>query len=263
VLGHVAGEHAAIREWAIQRLIHQARADRSQEVRSAVCHALLGLGWPKTDEDWAKIKGMGAGALCFLSHMVRGGEAERREKALVLARELTGGLLADAERQVDHAAIVLGLELQWDMDFARRRQEVLELGRKGQLEHASAVFGEAQTECETVEKRVQTIIVQSGLWPGDHVANKWRQLHGLLMDDGLAHLREAWPLTIGTWRTKLEKRGEDAETWRETFERASAVAETAQRLRLLDEFMKQHPESFYTQFAWKWKDVLRTKASAP
>jgi len=33
-------------------------------------------------------------------------------------------------------------------------------------------------------------------------------------------------------------------------------------LALVDEFMKAHPQSFYTRFAWKLKDVLRIKAGA-
>jgi hypothetical protein len=260
-LGQVGGAHGESRSYAVVRLAHQARVDRNSAVRHAVCQGLLGLGFPNGDAEWSQIDKMGAGALCFLTHLVRGEDADRRAKALAKGRDLCPGTLAMAEREVDHSAILYGLELQWDIDFARRRDEVLALMGKGQLEHASALFGEALTECEATEKRIHTLIVETGIWPGCGVANKWGELASLLMDRRLARLRDSWPLTIGNWKTTLHKRSQDADLWRAAYQRAERAADRAARLAALDEFMKQHPQSFYTQFAWKWRDTLGSTAA--
>ena len=260
-LGQVGAAYPATRAYAVQRLLHQARVDRSPRVRSAVSAGLVGLGWPKSDEDWAAMEKMGPGALCFLAQLLRQGSPPQRQKALAKGREVCRGLLAAAERSVDSVAIVHGLELQWDIDFAGRQAKVLDLVGKGQLEHASALFGEALTECEATEKRIHGLIVESGTWPGAGVANKWRDLLELLLDKGLAKLRKSWPLTIGNWKTTLDKRSRDADTWRQMYQQVVGAPDRAAGLRLLDDFMRQHPQSFYTQFAWKWKDVLRSKAA--
>ena len=261
-LGQVGAAHAQIRAYAVTRLIHQARADRSPQVRQAVCQGLITLGWPKGEREWTEVQQMGAGALCFLVLLARQDDAAGRQAALAKARILSRSLLATAERSVDKMAVLHGLELQWDIDFARREAEILELVGKGQLEHASALFGEALTECEASEKRIHGLIVESGIWPGCGVANKWGQLLGLLMHKGLARLRSSWPLTIGNWKTTLTKRSEDAETWQKAYQRVGQAGETPARLALLDEFMKAHPQSFYTQFAWKLQDVLRSRVGA-
>jgi len=177
-LGQIGAAHGQIRAYAVSRLMHQARADRSPRVRQAVCKGLMTLGWPKSDREWAEVQQMGAGALCFLVYLARQDDAAGRQAALAKARTLSRSLLATAERNVDTVAVLHGLELQWDIDFARREAEILDLVGKGQLEHASALLGEALTECEASEKRIHGLIVESGIWPGCGVANKWGEQVG-------------------------------------------------------------------------------------
>ncbi|MFW6162923.1 MAG: hypothetical protein ACODAJ_09150 [Planctomycetota bacterium] len=259
-LGQVGAAHAGTRDYAVARLLHLMRVDQSQRVRCAASAALVRLRWPETEADWAQIEKMGAGALCFLLHLARADDAALREKALAKGAILCRNLLALAERNMDNVALLHGLELKWDIDIAARRKKIRDLVAKSRLEHASAVFGEALTECEAAEKRLHGLIVETGVWPSAGVANKWQELLDLLLDDDLAKLRKSWPLTIGNWKTTLQKRGEDAKVWRQVYRQAADAGGPQATLAVIDQFMKRHPQSFYSQFAWKWKDVLRSQA---
>ena len=262
-LGEIGAADRRARSYAVQRLLHQARAERVPAVRDAAFAGLSRLGWPASDADWQEVKRLGSGALCFLVQRARGKDAAQRARALAMGRQLGDSLLAGAERAGDKAAVLHGLELQWDMARAERTAAIRARVAEGRLEDASALFGEALTKCEETEKRVHALVIETGAWPQAGVADKWGELLACLEHGDLAALRRAWPLTIGNWTGTLRQRSKEAGAWRAAYHRAVKAGDRAAAIRELDAYLKANPQSFYARIAWKWADALRRRAATP
>ena len=255
-LAHVGAAHGAAHDYAVKRLAQLARAERNPHVRGAVMSGLARLRWPETQEEWRSLDSMGCGALSLLACLVHKGKAEIRDRAVEEARRLVPRLVAMAERAVDNLALLDGLELEWHLSCLDRRTQILELCQKNQLEQASALFREGLTRCEETEKKIHTLVVQAGTRPLGGVANKWRTLGECLAHRSLARLRNAWPLSISNWQATLKKRAAEADKWDAAHDKVTAAPTPKAKLAVLDQYLKGNSESFYAQFAWKWKDLV-------
>ncbi|MBM4040150.1 MAG: hypothetical protein FJ290_16720 [Planctomycetes bacterium] len=265
-LAQVAGASADARAYAVARLAQLGRLERDASVREAIVAGLRRLRWPETDEDWKRLDDMGAGALCLLGRLARGDDAALREKALVRARESAPSLIAAAERQGDYVALLDGLELRWTAAFLSRQAKLLPLVEQGQLDEASVLFKMALADCEETEKRVHTLVAEAQAAPTAGIENKWRALRQCLESDALARFRQAWPLTIAAWHDTLKTRSAEADAWDATWRAIYLARNPSAKAVLLDDYLRRSPQSFYAQFAWKWKDIvarlLRTPAPA-
>ena len=258
-LAQVAGASPGVAGYAIARLAHLARVERTPSVREAVIACLGRLRWPATDDDWKRVDDLGGGALCLLARLVRGSDAAAREKAIAKARESAPALFAAAERVSDSVALLDGLELRWTLGFLDRQAKILADVERGELEPASAVFKDALADCEETEKRVHTLAVEAQAAPTAGIENKWRALQRCLEHDALAKFRQTWPLTITTWQTTLRSRSREAEVWDETWKALCRAASPSAKMAVVEGYLKRNPESFYTQFGWKWKDAIARK----
>jgi len=262
-LGQVGAAYGHAKSYAKGRLIHLVGTARHPRVRGAAIGGLVRLGWPAAADEWKSLEAMGCGALCVLAQMVRTGHSPRRSEAMARARELCSRLLPAADSAGDNPALLDGLELQWDIGFEDRHGRILALVGKGQLEQACALFGEAISQCEGKEKRIHALVIEAGMWPMAGARNKWQALLSCLQHQRFAKLRTTWPLTVGNWKATLQKRSQEAGDWQAAYAKASQAPRTSARVAVIDDYLKRSPQSFYSQFAWKWKDSLRGKPVAP
>ena len=160
-------------------------------------------------------------------------------------------------------ALLDGLELRWTSAFFDRQARILDHVERGQLDEASVLFKRALADCEETEKRVHTLVAEAQAAPTAGVENKWRSLRQCLAQDALAKFRQAWPLTIAAWEDTLQSRSGEADAWDATWRAVYLARNPSAKAVILDDYLKKCPQSFYAQFAWKWKDVVARLLRAP